>query len=87
MRAVWPQRGPLRALSPPSSPLPLPAPAAAGTGPLFMLCWPAYSAAPASRWLAASVPAAAGALFAAVGAGLLHSDALVAGISVSLLYI
>lgn len=65
----------------PYTPLPHPS---AGTGPLFMLCWPLYSAAPASRWLAASVPAAAGVAFWAVGSGRMKFDALVAGSSVSL---
>lgn len=48
-----------------------------------MLCWPLYTAHPASRWLCASVPALAGLRFAAVGAGLLRDDALVASSSVS----
>lgn len=48
-----------------------------------MLCWPLYTAAPASRWLAASVVAAAGLKFALVGSGALRSEALVAGVSVS----
>lgn len=52
-----------------------------GTGPLYMLCWPLYTAHPASRWLCASVPALAGLRFAAVGAGLLRDDALVASSS------
>ncbi|KAL4452781.1 hypothetical protein ABPG75_008443 [Micractinium tetrahymenae] len=52
-----------------------------GTGPLYMLCWPLYAAHPASRWLCASVPALAGLRFAAVGAGLLRDDALVASSS------
>lgn len=55
----------------------------AGTGPLYMLCWPMFSAAPAARWLAASVPAAAGLAFWAVGSGRLRFDALVASSSVS----
>ncbi|PSC74066.1 phosphatidate cytidylyltransferase [Micractinium conductrix] len=52
-----------------------------GTGPLYMLCWPLYAAHPASCWLCASVPALAGLQFAAVGAGLVRDDALVAGSS------
>jgi phytol kinase len=55
----------------------------AGTGPLFMLCWPLYSPGAHSRWLAASVPALAGLQFALVGAGIVKDDTLVAGASVS----
>ena len=40
-----------------------------GTGPLFVACWPLYSAAASSEWLAASVPLAATAVFALVGSG------------------
>ena len=47
-----------------------------------MLCWPLYSAAPASRFLASSVGAAAGLQFALVGAGVVRNDALVASSSV-----
>ncbi|KAI3436834.1 hypothetical protein D9Q98_006244 [Chlorella vulgaris] len=46
-----------------------------------MLCWPLYSAAPSSRWLAASVPALAGVQFGLVGAGLIENQTLVAGSS------
>lgn len=55
----------------------------AGTGPLFMFCWPLYGPGPAARWVAASVPAAAGVVFALVGCRVLHSDALVSVTSVS----
>jgi hypothetical protein len=55
----------------------------AGTGPLYMLCWPLYSTSPASRWLCAAVPALAGVQFALVGSGRLRDDTLVAGASVS----
>lgn len=54
----------------------------AGTGPIYLLCWPLYTAAPASRWLAASVVVAAGLQFALVGSGTVRSEALVAGVSV-----
>lgn len=50
-----------------------------------MLCWPLYSAAPSSRWLAASVPALAGVQFMLVGTGIVRDDTLVAGASVSML--
>jgi phytol kinase len=40
-----------------------------GTGPLSVACWPLYSGAASSAWLAASMPLAATAVFALVGSG------------------
>src|SRR3990170_299244 len=48
-----------------------------GTGPLFVLCWNLFSAAPAARWLAALVPFAITAQFFAVGMGWMKDPAAV----------
>jgi hypothetical protein len=56
----------------------------AGTGPIFMLCWPLYTRSPLSPLLAASVPLLASLQFALVGKGVVRDDALVTGVSVSL---
>jgi phytol kinase len=52
-----------------------------GTGPIFLLPWLAFSAAPAARLLAALVPLAITLRFAAVGLGLLEDAAAVAALS------
>eukprot|EP00727_Mastigamoeba_balamuthi_P014187 m51a1_g9391 putative phosphatidate cytidylyltransferase (234) ;mRNA; r:255435-256225 len=52
------------------------------TGPLFVLCWPAFPAAnPLSRYVAAAFPAALTAQFALVGAGVLRDDDTVRSMS------
>ncbi len=48
-----------------------------GTGPLFVLCWNLFSASSLARYLAALVPLAITAQFAAVGLGLMQDDAAV----------
>src|SRR3990172_3843974 len=48
-----------------------------GTGPLFVLCWNLFSAAPGARWLAALVPFAITAQFFAVGMGWMKDPAAV----------
>jgi len=48
-----------------------------GTGPLFVLCWNLFSAAPAARWLAALVPFAITIQFFAVGMGWMKDPAAV----------
>jgi phytol kinase len=48
-----------------------------GTGPLFVLCWNLFSAAPAARWLAALVPFAITLQFFAVGMGWMKDPAAV----------
>jgi phytol kinase len=48
-----------------------------GTGPLFVLCWNLFSAAPLARWLAALVPAAITVQFALVGLGVIKDPAAV----------
>jgi phytol kinase len=45
-----------------------------GTGPLFVLCWLFFSPAPAARFMAALVPLAITAQFAAVGLGWMRDD-------------
>ena len=48
-----------------------------GTGPLFLICWHLFSAQPEARFLAALVPLAITAQFAAVGLGFLQDPAAV----------
>jgi len=48
-----------------------------GTGPLFVLCWNLFSAQPGARYLAALVPLAITAQFAAVGLGVMKDEAAV----------
>jgi phytol kinase len=48
-----------------------------GTGPLFVLCWNLFSAAPSARYLAALVPLGITAQFAAVGLGVMKDEAAV----------
>lgn len=48
-----------------------------GTGPLFVLCWLLFSAAPHARWLAALVPLAITAQFLLVGLGTIKDPAAV----------
>jgi len=48
-----------------------------GTGPLFVLCWNLFSNEPWARWLAALVPLAITAQFAAVGLGVIKDEAAV----------
>lgn len=48
-----------------------------GTGPLFVLCWPLFASAPASRYLAALVPLAITIQFLFVGLGLIRDEAAV----------
>jgi phytol kinase len=45
-----------------------------GTGPLFVLCWLFFSPAPAARFMAALVPLAITAQFAAVGLGWMRDE-------------
>lgn len=52
-----------------------------GTGPLFLLCWPLYSAAWHSRWAAAAVPGSLTLLFALIGLGIVKKDDFVAAMS------
>ena len=52
-----------------------------GTGPLFVLCWPLFSAGELSRFWAALIPLAIALQFAAVGLGLIEDKAAVAAIS------
>jgi phytol kinase len=48
-----------------------------GTGPLFILCWPLYSAHPLAPYLAALVPATITVQFLAIGLGWLQDPAAV----------
>ncbi len=48
-----------------------------GTGPLFVACWPLFSAEPAARWFAAAVPLIISLQFVAVGMGWMRDDAAV----------
>lgn len=52
-----------------------------GTGPIFVLCWLMYPAAPISRWLAALVPLLITVQFALVGTGLIKDEAAVKAMS------
>lgn len=52
-----------------------------GTGPLFVLCWPLFTAAPVSRYLAALVPFAITVQFALVGLGVMRDEAAVKAMS------
>lgn len=52
-----------------------------GTGPLFVLCWPLFSNAPISRYLAALVPLAITIQFILVGVGLIRDPAAVQAMS------
>jgi phytol kinase len=52
-----------------------------GTGPIFVLCWPLFTEAPSSRYLAALVPLAITTQFALVGLGLLKDEAAVKAMS------
>lgn len=56
--------------------------APAGTGPLYMLCWPLYTASRASPWLCALVPLLASTHFALVGRGMVRDQSLVASVTV-----
>lgn len=48
-----------------------------GTGPIFVLCWSLFSAAPTSRFLAASVPLLITLQFLLVGLGIIKDDSAV----------
>lgn len=48
-----------------------------GTGPLFVACWPLFSAEPAARWFAAAVPFIISLQFVAVGLGWMKDEAAV----------
>lgn len=52
-----------------------------GTGPIFVLCWLFFPAAPESRWLAALVPFAITVQFALVGLGIMKDEASVKAMS------
>lgn len=52
-----------------------------GTGPLFVLCWPLFTDAPASRYLAALVPLAITIQFFLVGSGVIRDEAAVKALS------
>src|SRR5512143_2258850 len=52
-----------------------------GTGPLFVLCWLLFPAAPQSRWLAALVPLLITAQFILVGTGVMKDPAAVQAMS------
>ena len=52
-----------------------------GTGPLFVLCWPLFTAAPISRYLAALVPFAITMQFVLVGLGVMRDEAAVKAMS------
>jgi phytol kinase len=52
-----------------------------GTGPLFVLCWPLFTGAPSSRYLAALVPLAITIQFILVGVGLIRDQAAVQSMS------
>ncbi len=52
-----------------------------GTGPLFLLCWPLYSAAWHARWAAAVVPGSLTLLFVLIGVGIIKKDDFVAAMS------
>ncbi len=52
-----------------------------GTGPLFVLCWPFFSAGPQSRWFAALVPAILTLQFVAIGLGLVEDEGAVQAMS------
>lgn len=54
----------------------------AGTGLVYMLCWPLYSGQLYARWLCASVPAAASLHYLCVGLGVLPSQLTVIGSTV-----
>jgi phytol kinase len=47
----------------------MPSAAAAGTGPLYMLCWPLYSSSPWSPLICSTVPFTAALAFALAGSG------------------
>lgn len=50
-------------------------------GPLFLLCWPLFSAAPAARFLAALVPALNAARLLLVGSGAVRDERVVSAMS------
>jgi phytol kinase len=52
-----------------------------GTGPMFVLCWLLFDAAPLSRWLAALVPFSITVQFALVGLGIMKDEAAVKAMS------
>ena len=52
-----------------------------GTGPLFVLCWPLFTSAPAARFLAALVPFGITVQFALVGLGIMKDPAAVEAMS------
>jgi phytol kinase len=52
-----------------------------GIGPLFLLCWPLYSATWHARWFAAFVPGSLTALFVLIGLGIVKKDDFVAAMS------
>lgn len=52
-----------------------------GTGPLFVLCWPLFTDAPVSRYLAALVPLAITIQFFLVGSGVIRDEAAVKALS------
>lgn len=56
----------------------------AGTGLVYMQCWPLYSAQPWARWLCASVPAAATLHYLLVGLRVTSSSITVQGSTVGL---
>lgn len=52
-----------------------------GTGPIFVMCWPLFSQAPLSRFLAASVPLLITLQFLMVGLGIVKDDSAVKSMS------
>jgi phytol kinase len=52
-----------------------------GTGPLFVLCWPLFSATPLARYWAALVPLAITCQFFAIGIGLIRDPAAVSAMT------
>jgi phytol kinase len=52
-----------------------------GTGPIFVLCWLMFPAAPVSRWLAALVPLLITTQFVLVGTGIIKDEAAVKAMS------
>ena len=48
-----------------------------GTGPLYVACWPLFSAEPSARWFAAAVPLIISLQFVAVGLGWVKDEAAV----------
>ena len=57
----------------------------AGTGLIYLTCWPLYDDLPSSRYVCASVPALATLHFFSVGCGFVNDPLVVAGSTVSVL--